>query len=175
MSAITAQTDLNSTVSSDQVTGQGFKRVIQATVTAATVNDSSGNSLLTLTGSVDYLESILGSLAVITGMSNAHNDGIFTIIAVDTVNSKIKVINPYAVAEAGSTGLMVVTQDHRSMNVANVNDLVPEARDAFQGTYDGSGNLTVAQFYVGGLTGMLIATLTMTYDGSGNLLTCVRS
>lgn len=47
--------------------------------------------------------------------------------------------------------------------------------DYISNTYDGSGNLTTAEYYRGGSGGKLVATLTMTYDANDNLLTVTRS
>lgn len=46
--------------------------------------------------------------------------------------------------------------------------------DYIANTYSGT-NLTVAVFRRGGVSGTIVATLTMTYDGSGNVLTVTRS
>lgn len=54
--------------------------------------------------------------------------------------------------------------------------LVPEKYDALtDATYDASGNMLSCKFRNGGLTGVVISTLTMTYDADGNMLTAVRS
>jgi len=47
--------------------------------------------------------------------------------------------------------------------------------DYISNTYDGSGNLTIVQYYRGGSSGRLVATLTLTYNVSDNLLTVTRS
>jgi len=47
--------------------------------------------------------------------------------------------------------------------------------DYISNTYDGSGNLTIVQYYRGGSGGRLVATLTLTYNVSNSLLTVTRS
>jgi len=55
------------------------------------------------------------------------------------------------------------------------NPLGIPAHDFIQNTYDGSGNLTIVEYKLGGQMGTVVAVLTMTYDGSGNLLTVTRT
>jgi len=47
--------------------------------------------------------------------------------------------------------------------------------DYISNTYDGSGNLTIVEYYRGGSGGRLVATLTLTYNASNSLLTVTRS
>ena len=47
--------------------------------------------------------------------------------------------------------------------------------DYISNTYDGSGNLTSVEYYRGGGSGKLVATLTLTYNASNSLLTVARS
>lgn len=47
--------------------------------------------------------------------------------------------------------------------------------DYISNTYDGSGNLTIVEYYRNGSGGKLVATLTMTYDANDNLLTVTKS
>jgi hypothetical protein len=52
--------------------------------------------------------------------------------------------------------------------------LSPAEYDYISGSYTGS-NLTTVVYKLGGASGTIVTTLTMTYDGSGNLLTVTRS
>jgi hypothetical protein len=49
------------------------------------------------------------------------------------------------------------------------------SHDYVVNTYDGANNLLTATFKRGGISGKIVATLTMTYDGNNNLLTVTRS
>lgn len=48
------------------------------------------------------------------------------------------------------------------------------AYDFLRNTYNGAGNLTRVDYYRGGETGQLVATVLMTYDNLGNVLTITR-
>ncbi len=54
--------------------------------------------------------------------------------------------------------------------------LTPAAYDSVtDAVYDANNNMTSCKYRTGGLTGTIVATLTMTYDANNNMLTAVRS
>jgi len=60
-----------------------------------------------------------------------------------------------------------------AIRVSSVNSLVPKDFDSMVLTYTGS-NVTTIKYYVGGVTGTLVATLTLTYSDS-NVTSIVRT
>jgi len=68
---------------------------------------------------------------------------------------------------------MTVSRYNRHSDMAN--PLSIPVHDFINNTYDISGNLVTVEYKLGGSSGDLVCTLTMTYDGNGNILTVTRS
>lgn len=66
-----------------------------------------------------------------------------------------------------------------ALNVDVLNALIPEAYDSIALSYwssgNGAGQVETVQYYVGGLAGTLVATLTLNYNSAGQVSTVVRT
>jgi len=60
-----------------------------------------------------------------------------------------------------------------ALRVSSINSLMPKDFDSIVLTYSGS-NVTQIKYYINGVTGTLVATLTLTYSGS-NVISIVRT
>jgi hypothetical protein len=58
--------------------------------------------------------------------------------------------------------------------IVSLTPLAPVEYDYLSMAYTGS-NLTTVEYYLGGVSGVLQATLTLAYDGSNNLISVTRS
>lgn len=68
---------------------------------------------------------------------------------------------------------------HEAIRIENISQLVPEVYDSIALTYWASGNgigqIETVMYYEGGLSGALVATLTLNYDSSARLISVVRT
>lgn len=68
---------------------------------------------------------------------------------------------------------------HTAIRVENLSQLVPEVYDSISLTYwtsgNGNGQIETVQYYTGGLSGTLVATLTLNYDSSARISTVART
>lgn len=81
--------------------------------------------------------------------------------------------------DSGTNTIGVTVPGGATLPVEVVNSLIPEAYDALALTYyssgSGAGQVQTVQYYQGGLTGTLVATLTLGYNGSGQVSSVVRT
>ena len=68
---------------------------------------------------------------------------------------------------------MAISRYNRFSDMAN--PLSIPVHDYISNTYDVNNNLVTVEYYIGGSSGDLVCTLTMTYDANGNVLTVTRS
>jgi hypothetical protein len=65
------------------------------------------------------------------------------------------------------------------LDVVVLNSLIPESYDSISMSYwasgNGAGQIETVQYYVGGLSGTLVATLTLNYNSSAQISSVVRS
>jgi hypothetical protein len=68
---------------------------------------------------------------------------------------------------------------YNAVRVENIAQLVPQIYDALTLSYiasgNGSGQVGTVDYYVGGLSGTLVAALTLTYDSNNRLITVSNS
>jgi hypothetical protein len=118
---------------------------------------SAGVSTITFTNPTSFSSSSVGRYLVISGAINAVNVGVFLIINYTDTNH-INIWNPSAVAESGTTGL-VVTEQYGG-NTASI---------------DTNGSV-VGRCIVSGLSGMVVPiSLPLTRGSQGNYLTIKNS
>ena len=85
--------------------------------------------------------------------------------------------NAIKVEDASTSGAFDPT--NQALRVENLSQLIPEVYDSIALTYwtsgNGNGQIETVQYYEGGLSGTLVATLTLNYDSSARLSTVART
>lgn len=68
---------------------------------------------------------------------------------------------------------------HDAIRVENISQLVPQVYDSLSMSYivsgNGSGEIGTVNYYVGGLSGILVSSLTLSYDNQNRLISVVNS
>jgi hypothetical protein len=68
---------------------------------------------------------------------------------------------------------------YNAVRVENIAQLVPQIYDSLTLSYiasgNGSGQIGTVNYYVGGLSGTLVSSLTLSYDSSNRLISVVNS
>ena len=86
--------------------------------------------------------------------------------------------NTIQVEIPSSSPIPVVAPAGQPLAVQNYAQLVPKVYDSISLTYynsgNGNGQIETVQYYVGGLSGTLTATLTLTYNSSAQISSVVR-
>ncbi len=86
---------------------------------------------------------------------------------------------PIPVATPPGQPLEVTNVPGQSVAVDVLNSLIPEAYDSIALSYwssgFGNGQVETVQYYVGGLSGTLVATLTLNYNASAQVSSIVRT
>jgi hypothetical protein len=103
----------------------------------------------------------------------------------DPVNNAIQVeipsSAPIPVTGPGGAPVAVTVENTGAdpVPVQVLNDLIPEVYDAMTLTYyasgPGVGQVDTVVYHVGGQSGSVVATLTLTYNGSGQVQTVTRT
>ena len=94
----------------------------------------------------------------------------------DPVHNAIQV---EGVVGGGGAPIAVTGASGNPVDVNVLNTLIPEDYDSISLTYwtsgNGNGQIETVQYYEGGLSGTLVATLTLNYNASAQLSSVVRT